>query len=57
LTLGKYLTQGVYIGTKRGATSDSSGVEVEIELSPHLKIINESTGNDNKTGIQFKWDY
>lgn len=57
LTIGKYLTQGIYIGTKRGATTDSSGVEVEIELSPHLKVINESTGNDNKTGIQFKWDY
>jgi len=55
--VGKYLTEGVYVGTKRGATSDTSGVEVEIELTPHLKATSESNEIDNKAGLQFKWDY
>lgn len=55
--VGKYLTEGVYVGTKRGATSGSSGVEVEIELTPNIKATSESTDIDNKAGIQFKWDY
>lgn len=55
--VGKYLTEGVYVGTKRGVTSGSTGVEVEIELTPHLKMTSESTEIDNKTGIQFQWDY
>lgn len=55
--VGKYLREGVYVGTKRGATQDSSGVEVEIELTPHIRATTETTEADNKTGIQFKWDY
>ena len=55
--VGKYLTEGVYVGTKRGATSDTSGIEVEIELTPHLKATSESNEIDNKAGLQFKWDY
>ncbi len=55
--VGKYLTEGVYVGTKRGLTSGSTGVEVEIELTPHIKMTTESTNIDTKTGIQFKWDY
>ncbi|HBG18429.1 MAG TPA: hypothetical protein DDY32_03930, partial [Desulfobulbaceae bacterium] len=47
----------VYVGTKRGATSDTSGIEVEIELTPHLKATSESNEIDNKAGLQFKWDY
>lgn len=55
--VGKYLTEGVYVGTKRGATADTSGVEVEIDLTPHLKATSESNQIDNKAGLQFKWDY
>jgi translocation and assembly module TamB len=55
--VGKYLTEGVYVGTKRGATPGSSGVEVEIELTPYLKVTSESNEVDNKAGVQFKWDY
>ncbi|MBB5348662.1 translocation/assembly module TamB domain-containing protein [Desulfoprunum benzoelyticum] len=55
--VGKYLTEGVYVGTKRGTAPGSTGVEVEIELTPHIKATSESTEIDNKAGLQFKWDY
>jgi len=55
--VGKYLTEGVYVGTKRGTAPGSTGVEVEIELTPHLKVTSESTEIDNKAGLQFKRDY
>ena len=55
--VGKYLTEGVYVGTKRGTAPGSTGVEMEIELTPHLKVTSESTEIDNKAGLQFKWDY
>ncbi len=54
---GKYLAEGVYVGTKRGTAPGSTGVEVEIELTPYLKVTSESTEADNKAGVQFKWDY
>ncbi len=55
--VGKYLTEGVYVGTKRGTTADTTGVEVEIEITPHIRATSESNEIDNKAGIQFKWDY
>ncbi|WP_085592397.1 translocation/assembly module TamB domain-containing protein [Thalassospira sp. MCCC 1A01428] len=54
---GKYLTDDIYVGTKQGTTPGSSGVEVEIELSPHIKITTETSEIDSKAGIQFKLDY
>ncbi|WP_114087304.1 translocation/assembly module TamB domain-containing protein [Thalassospira profundimaris] len=54
---GKYLTDDIYVGTKQGTTPGSSGVEVEIELTPHIKITSETSEIDSKAGIQFKLDY
>jgi translocation and assembly module TamB len=55
--MGKYLTEGVYVGTKQGTARGSTGIEVEIELTPNIKVTSENNEIDNKTGIQFKWDY
>ncbi|OSQ38100.1 hypothetical protein TMES_13820 [Thalassospira mesophila] len=54
---GKYLTDDIYVGTKQGTTPGSSGVEVEIELTPHIKVTSETSEIDSKAGIQFKLDY
>ncbi|AUG53142.1 translocation/assembly module TamB domain-containing protein [Thalassospira marina] len=54
---GKYLTDDIYVGTKQGTTPGSSGVEVEIELTPHIKVTSETNEIDSKAGIQFKLDY
>jgi translocation and assembly module TamB len=55
--VGKYIADGVYVGTKQGATSGSSGVEVEIDVAPHVKVTSETSQIDSKAGIQFKLDY
>lgn len=57
LQVGKYLSEGVFVGTKQGLTSGSTGVVMEIELTPILKVTNETDEIGNKTGLQFKWDY
>ncbi len=54
---GKYLTDDIYVGTKQGTSPGSAGVEVEIELTPHIKITSETSEIDSKAGIQFKLDY
>ncbi|WP_259782605.1 translocation/assembly module TamB domain-containing protein [Aestuariispira ectoiniformans] len=54
---GEYLTDDIYVGTKQGSTTGSTGVEVEIELTPHIKATTESTAEDSKAGLQFKYDY
>jgi translocation and assembly module TamB len=55
--VGKYLTDGVYVGTKTGTTPGSSGVEVEIELTPNISVTSETTEIDSKAGVQFRQDY
>lgn len=55
--VGKYLADGVYVGTKAGTTPGSSGVEVEIEVTPNISVTSESTEIDSKAGIQYRLDY
>lgn len=55
--VGKYLSEGVYVGTKAGATPGSSGVEVEIEVTPNISVTSESTEIDSKAGVQYRLDY
>ncbi|NIY74093.1 DUF490 domain-containing protein [Thalassospira sp. HF15] len=55
--VGKYLTEGVYVGTKAGSTPGSSGVEVEIEVTPNISVTSESTEIDSKAGVQYRLDY
>ncbi|MCC9623100.1 translocation/assembly module TamB domain-containing protein [Thalassospira sp. MA62] len=55
--VGKYLTEGIYVGTKAGTTPGSSGVEVEIELTPNISVTSESTEIDSKAGVKYRLDY
>jgi translocation and assembly module TamB len=55
---GKYLTDEVYVGVKQGATPESSGVGVEVELTPNITVESETTGDGaNKSGLRFQLDY
>lgn len=55
---GKYVAEGVYVGAKQGSKPGSSGVEVEVEITPNISVKSEAgqTGDSN-IGLQFKWDY
>jgi translocation and assembly module TamB len=55
--VGKYLAEGVYVGTKAGASPGSSGVEVEIEVTPSISVTSETTEIDSKAGVQYRLDY
>ena len=54
----KYLTDEVYLGVKQGATPESSGVGVEVELTPNITVESETSGTGvSKSGVRFKLDY
>lgn len=58
VTVGKYVTDDVFLGVTQGATADSSSVGVEVELTPNISLESEmgETGDTN-LGVRFHWDY
>ena len=55
---GKYATEGVYVGVKKGVTDQSGAVAVEIEVTPNISVESETgvTG-ESDIGVKFKWNY
>lgn len=54
---GKYLSDRVYLGVEGTATGET-GVTVEIEITPRLKLEGDvGTGDKNQTGLKWKRDY
>lgn len=55
---GRYVSPGVYVGAKQGASGDSSRGVVEIEVLKHTKITGD-IGADSmgKVGAKMEWDY
>jgi autotransporter translocation and assembly factor TamB len=55
---GKYVSDEVYIGVKKGVTDQSGTVGVEVEITPNISVESE-TGTTGKSdiGVKFKWDY
>jgi translocation and assembly module TamB len=54
---GKYINDRVYLGVE-GTASGETGVTVEIEITPRLKLESDvGTGDKNKTGLKWKRDY
>ncbi len=58
VTVGKYVTERVYIGARRDAETSSSAIEVQIEVTPNIAVQIE-TGSDNSqaAGVNWQWDY
>ncbi len=57
LEAGKYINDRIYVGVEQGATQDSTGVRVEIELAPSLKLQGKTTPQSSQIGIGWKKDY
>jgi autotransporter translocation and assembly factor TamB len=55
---GKYLTDGVYVGVKKGLTPESDEVRVEVEVTPNISVESETgaTG-ESDIGVRVEWDY
>ncbi len=58
LNVGKYVTDGVYIGVTQGITPESSSVGVEVEITPNISVdSNVRQSGASQTGVKFKLDY
>ncbi len=58
VTVGEYLTDGVYVGIDQGAERQSTRATVEVEVTPNITV-NTDVGQDNqgRVGIKWQWDY
>ena len=55
---GKYVAQGVYVGAAQGLTPQSSKVNVEIEVRPHVTVETDLSRNAGTgIGLNYKYDY
>jgi translocation and assembly module TamB len=55
--VGKYLSDGIYVGAE-GSAAGETGVTVEIEITPGLKLESDVGKNDNnQIGLKWKRDY
>ena len=57
LEAGKYINDAIYVGVEQGATANSTGVRVEVELLPNLSLQGSSSTNASRVGIGWKKDY
>lgn len=58
VSVGKYVTDKVYVEVEQGATPDSTGGTVEVEVLPNISVNSGRTQDgNNKLGIKWKWDY
>lgn len=58
LSIGKQISEGVYISVDQGINTEGSAVKVEIDVTPSIQV-ETRVGNDdaNSVGINWKKDY
>ncbi|GAA0781968.1 hypothetical protein E1180_21630 [Roseibium denhamense] len=58
LAVGKYINDNIYLGVEQGTGSDSSRVQVDIDLDRGLKVRGEvGADGESKAGIFFEREY
>ena len=58
LEAGRYVSPGVYVGAKQGATGNSSRGVVEIDVLDHTKVEGDIGADSNgRIGVKMEWDY
>jgi translocation and assembly module TamB len=58
LSAGRYVSRGVFVGAKQGATPGSSAATVEIEITPNVKVETDvGADSTGKAGINLEWNY
>lgn len=57
LEVGKYLTEDIYVGVEQGITSESTGVNVEVQLTPSISMEGKTTGRGSEVGVNWQKDY
>ncbi len=58
VTVGKYVTDKVYVGVSQGSQPGTTAVSVEVQLTDHLLVHTDVSQNaDNTVGLRWRWDY
>jgi translocation and assembly module TamB len=59
VSIGKYVTDGMYIEVERGTKQDSrTSATVEVEVLPNVRVESGTTQTGgNKVGVKWRWDY
>ena len=58
LSVGKYLTDNIYVSTNQGLTPESRNVGVQIDLTHNLSVTTQvGLSKDNSIGLNWKMDY
>jgi translocation and assembly module TamB len=58
VTVGKYVTERVYVGARRDADTSSSSVEVEVDITPNISAeVETGTDDTQAAGINWHWNY
>lgn len=57
LEVGKYVLDNVYVGVEQGMEQDSTGVVVDIEMTPSVNLEAKTTGRGTEVGVIWSWDY
>lgn len=56
--LGKYINKRVYFGLQQGTETGSSGVQIQLDLTDHIRVQGEAnTGGEGRLGIELNYDY
>ncbi|MEQ8966844.1 MAG: translocation/assembly module TamB domain-containing protein [Azospirillaceae bacterium] len=58
ISAGRYVSENVFVGVRQGTEAESSGVTVEVEVTPNVTVRSDvgSTGQTT-VGIGMEWDY
>ena len=55
---GRYVGDGVYVGVEQGLDEQSSRVNVEIEVTPNVKVESDVGADaEGRIGVNLEWDY
>jgi translocation and assembly module TamB len=58
VSMGKYVTEGVYLEAEKGLGNDAGNVSVEIELTPNISFESEvGLDSEGGVGLNWRWNY
>jgi translocation and assembly module TamB len=57
LEAGKYITDNIYVGVDQNLVDNSTGVRVEIELTPSISFTSRTSNTSSRVGVGWKHDY
>jgi translocation and assembly module TamB len=57
LEAGKYLSDNIYVGVEQNLADNTTGVRVEVELTPNINLTGRTTSSSSRIALGWKKDY